>query len=226
MADKSLVALLKAEILCLEALGLPWIFSELVKHSFHKSPWFVFWEQKRLIHNYLDFYYVGIYVSLYTGGILRPFQQTKDVCRHFFFSKTSAQGFKPWWMESCTHNSKQQKLVCSDPKKLVSSESIDWNACLCSVFCQVETSCLLVFRFLSSWNIMLACVPVSVKWGHLRNIVCYFFCNALIVTTVVYSSGLLSLYNYDLLKPPFVFNCRRFNEDSDDDSAPDTSSNC
>jgi len=72
---------------------------------------------------------------------------------------------------------------------------------------------------------MLACVPVSVKWGHLRNIVCYFFCNALIVTTVVYSSGLLSLYNYDLLKPPFVFNCRRFNEDSDDDSAPDTSSN-
>jgi len=71
---------------------------------------------------------------------------------------------------------------------------------------------------------MLACVPVSVKWGHLRNIVCYFFCNALIVTTVVYSSGLLSLYNYDLLKPPFVFNCRRFNEDSDDDSAPDTSS--
>ena len=40
----------------------------------------------------------------------------------------------------------------------------------------------------------------------------------------MYSSGLLSLYNYDLLKPPFVFNCIRFNEDSDDDSAPDTSS--
>ena len=128
------------------------------------------------------------------------------MCAGIFSSKTSARGFKPWWMESCTHNSKQQKLVCSDPKKLVSSESIDWNACLCSVFCQVETSCLLVFRFLSSWNIMLACVPVSVKWGHLRNIVCYFFCNALIVScyyccVLFWSTFPIQLWS---LKPPFV----------------------
>lgn len=39
----------------------------------------------------------------------------------------------------------------------------------------------------------------------------------------MYSSDQLSLYNDDLLFL-FVFNCRRFNEDSDDGSSPDTSS--
>lgn len=52
---------------------------------------------------------------------------------------------------------------------------------------------------------------------------CYFFCDALISTIIVYSSDQLSLYNDDLLFL-FVFNCRRFHEDSDDGSSPDTSS--